>query len=74
MSYHAFGGIATALSKNIGVFQASSLKVAPITPNRSIVSLLRGSSVSKTAAREGAGRGGDPAGRSQARRRVGLSI
>jgi hypothetical protein len=33
--YHAFGLIGTALSKNISVFQSSSLKVAPISPNAS---------------------------------------
>jgi hypothetical protein len=33
--YHAFGLIATALSKNISVFQSSSLKVVPISPNAS---------------------------------------
>jgi hypothetical protein len=30
---HVFGLIGTALSKNIIVFQTSSLKVAPISPN-----------------------------------------
>jgi hypothetical protein len=30
--YHAFGLIGTALSKKIGVFQSSSLKVVPISP------------------------------------------
>ena len=31
--YDAFGLIATALSKKISVFQSSSLKVVPISPN-----------------------------------------
>ena len=31
--YHAFGLIGTALSKKISVFQSSSLKVVPISPN-----------------------------------------
>ena len=34
-SYHAFGLIRTALSKTISIFQSSSLKVAPKTPNGS---------------------------------------
>jgi hypothetical protein len=33
--YHAFGLIGTTLSKKIFVFQSSSLKVVPITPNAS---------------------------------------
>jgi hypothetical protein len=31
--YHAFGLVGTALSKKISVFQPSSLKVVPISPN-----------------------------------------
>jgi hypothetical protein len=34
-SYHAFGLIGTALSKKIGVFLSSSLKMVPISPNAS---------------------------------------
>ena len=34
-SYHAFGRIGAALSKKISVFQPSSLKVVPISPNAS---------------------------------------
>ena len=33
--YHAFGLIGTALSEMISVFQSSSLKMVPITPNAS---------------------------------------
>jgi hypothetical protein len=33
--YHAFGLIGTALSKKIGVFQSSSLKVVSLSPNAS---------------------------------------
>jgi hypothetical protein len=32
-AYHAFGLIGTALSKEIGLFQSSSLRVVPISPN-----------------------------------------
>ena len=32
---HALGLIGAALSKNIGVFQSSSVKVVPISPNAS---------------------------------------
>jgi hypothetical protein len=35
MVHHAFGVIGTAISKKLSVFQSSSLKVAPITPNTS---------------------------------------
>ena len=34
-AYHAFGLIWTVLSKNISVFQSSSLKVVRISPNAS---------------------------------------
>jgi hypothetical protein len=33
--YHAFGLIGTALSKKTSIFQSSSLKVVPISPNAS---------------------------------------
>ena len=33
--YHAFGLIGTTFSKKISVFQSSSLKVVPISPNAS---------------------------------------
>jgi hypothetical protein len=33
--YHAFGLIGAALSRKIGVFQSSSPKLAPISPNAS---------------------------------------
>jgi hypothetical protein len=34
-AYHAFGLIGTALSRKIGVFRSSSLKLVPISPNAS---------------------------------------
>ena len=34
-TYHAFGLIGTALSKNVSIVQPSSLKVVPITPSAS---------------------------------------
>jgi hypothetical protein len=33
--HHMFGVIGAALSKKISIFQSSSLKVVPITPNAS---------------------------------------
>ena len=39
--YHAFGLIGTALSKKISVFQSSSPKVVPISPNASYHPFMR---------------------------------
>ena len=39
--HHVFGLIGTALSKKISVFQSSSLKVVPISPNASYPSFSR---------------------------------